>query len=69
MKIIGIKLNGEQVVILENQTIIRGERTVARLNREIDAQLQVNPMLVEYDSYKLAEDDYVLNSFIFSYAH
>lgn len=69
MKIIGIKLNGEQVVIAENQTIIRGERTVARLNREIDAQLQVNPSLVKYDSYKLAEDDYILNSFVFTYAH
>jgi hypothetical protein len=69
MKIIGIKLDGEQVVIAENQTIIRGERTVAMLNSEINAQLQVNPMLVEYDSYKLAEDDYELNSFVFSYAH
>jgi hypothetical protein len=60
MKIIGIKLDGEQVVIAENQTIIRGERTVAMLNSEINAQLQVNPMLVEY---------YELNSFVFSYAH
>lgn len=63
MKIIGIKLNGDQVVIAENQHPIKGERTVARLNRKIDAQLQVNASLVQYDSYKLAEDDYVLNSY------